>query len=480
VALLAVLSVVDAAPAADAITMLPGWNTTLPSPQYSGYLNISSTKHLHYWFVYSEKSPSSDPVILWLNGGPGCSSLDGFIYEHGPFQVDPNDYSNLLLRQYRWSSIANVLYLEAPVGVGFSYSDNPSVDYKCTDDTTANDNLAAVQLFFTQKFPEFAGHEFYLTGESYAGVYVPTLAEAILNAQKAGTYTGAPLRGMAVGNGCTGDQIGICGFGSQGTYYEWEYLTQLALIPNTLKNQINMVCNWTAAMNNTPNSISPQCQVLLEEASAIISNVDLYDVYGDCVNSYPPADAEGATYRRMKAPSKGFFANQRLGDQLLGGPDACIDSRAATAYLSQPQVMQAIHVRDPGFVWGVCTDAPGWTYQSTRANLPRDTYPALIANYRVIIYNGDWDACVPYTDNEAWTVNMGYKVTKAWHAWSYTSTAGNANQVAGYATKYNTGSTSSQSAFTFITIKGGRHECPETAPAQAIQMILNLINNADF
>jgi len=276
------------------------------------------------------------------------------------------------------------------------------------------------------------------------------------------------------------ESIGICGFGSQGTYYEWEYLTQLALIPNTLKNQINMVCNWTAAMNNTPNSISPQCELLLDEASVIISNVDLYDVYGDCVNSYPPAVAEGATYRRMKAPSKGFFATHRLGDQLLGGPDACIDSRAATGYLSQPQVMQAIHVRDPGFVWGVCTDAPGWTYTSTRANLPRDTYPALIANYRVIIYNGDWDACVPYTDNEAWTVNMGYKVTKAWHAWSYTSTAGNADQVAGYATKYNTGSTSSSSAFTFITIKGGRHECPETAPAQAMQMVLNLMNNADF
>jgi carboxypeptidase C (cathepsin A) len=478
VALLALLSVVGAAPASDAITMLPGWTGPLPSPQYSGYLNISSTKHLHYWFVYSEKSPATDPVILWLNGGPGCSSLDGFIYEHGPFQVDPTDYSTLLLRQYRWSALANILYLEAPVGVGFSYSDNPSVDYKCTDDTTAADNLAAVQLFFTQKFPELQKNEFYLTGESYAGVYVPTLAEAILNASMAGTYTGAPLRGMAVGNGCTGDQIGICGFGSQGTYYEWEYLTQQALIPNALKNSINTVCNWTAAAANMPNAISPQCNALLDQASLIISNVDLYDIYGDCVNSYPPAD-NGATRRLTKAPNRSLFA-QNLGDDLLGGPEACIDSRAATGYLSQPVVQQAIHVRDPGFTWGVCTDAPGWSYQSTRPNLPRDTYPALIANYRVVIYNGDWDACVPYTDNEAWTTNMGYPISKAWHAWRYTSVNDNANQVAGYATKYNTGSQSSYSAFTFITIKGGRHECPETAPAQATQMILNLINNADF
>jgi len=311
VAILAVLSVVDAAPVADAITWLPGWDAPLPSPQYSGYLNISSTKHLHYWFVYSEKDPANDPVLLWLNGGPGCSSLDGFIYEHGPFQVDPTDYSTLQLREYHWSSIANVIYLEAPVGVGFSYSDNPSVDYQCTDVTTANDNLAALNLFFTQKFPEFSKNEFYLTGESYAGVYIPTLAQAIMNAAKAGTYTGAPLRGMAVGNGCTGNEIGICGFGEQGTYYEWEYLTQQALIPNTLKTKINTVCNWTAAMMNLTNALSPACKLLLDDASEIISNVDLYDIYGDCVNSYPPPPvAGGATSRKMKAPNQSYFAKK--------------------------------------------------------------------------------------------------------------------------------------------------------------------------
>lgn len=103
----------------------------------------------------------------------------------------------------------------------------------------------------------------------------------------------------------------------------------------------------------------------------------------------------------------------------------------------------------------------GWTYSKTRPNLPRDTYPALVANMDVLIYNGDWwveaplciqscisqnslltchvlcrDACVPYTDNEAWTENMGFSKITPWHSWAYTSPAGATNQVAGYAVNY--------------------------------------------
>jgi carboxypeptidase C (cathepsin A) len=458
----AALAVTFAAPAADLITSLPGWTGPFPSAQYSGYLDITSSKHLHYWLVLSESNPATAPTVLWLNGGPGCSSLDGFIYEHGPFEVDPSNYSHLLLRDYRWSSQANVLYIESPVGVGFSYSDNPAVDYNCNDDQTANDNLAAMEVFF-QKFPEYVGNPLYLTGESYAGIYIPTLAEAIIKAGS--SYKGAALKGIAVGNGCSGDTIGICGHGVQGTCYEWTYLTQLGFIPTDLKASINKACNWTAACANIQGSLSVQCEELLGTASAEISNVNMYNVYGDCVNSYLD------DVRPMKAPHNSAFLKG-----IVGGPDACIDSRAATGYFSQSSVQQAIHVKYPGFTWGVCTTASGWRYTSTRQNLPRDTYPLLISNIRVTIYNGDWDACVPYTDNEAWTEGMGFPVSKGWHAWYYTSEAGAANQVAGYAVKY----TVTGGSFEFITVRGGRHEVPETAPGKAAEMLRRVISNQDF
>lgn len=57
---------------------------------YSGYVNLPGTsKYYHYVFVPSTGNKATDPVVLWLNGGPGCSSLDGFFYEHGPYKFGP-------------------------------------------------------------------------------------------------------------------------------------------------------------------------------------------------------------------------------------------------------------------------------------------------------------------------------------------------------------------------------------------------------
>ena len=125
-----------------------------------------------------DPTAESTPTLLWLNGGPGCSSLDGFLYEWGPFHVNGSATPSTLYRnEYSTDRIGNVFYLESPVGVGFSYSsaEDTTQDYNCTDDTAASDAATAVDLFF-QRFPELKSHPFYITGESYGGVYVPTLA----------------------------------------------------------------------------------------------------------------------------------------------------------------------------------------------------------------------------------------------------------------------------------------------------------------
>jgi len=476
--------------APDEVKSLPGWSGDLPSSQYSGYLNGSDTTRLHYWFVESENDPANAPTVLWLNGGPGCSSLDGFFYEQGPFEISA-DFSTLSLREYRWTLVANMLYFETPVGVGFSYSE--SNDYACDDDRSANENRAAIENFF-ELYPEFKNNKFFITGESYAGVYVPTLAEAIVKGELDGTYTGAKLTGIAAGNGCSGTEIGICGSGPQGTYYEWDYLIQTPFVDSALKASVNNACNWTAAALNEDNALSAKCVSLLNEASAEIGNVNLYNIYGECVSDMC-AGAKG-TKSNTKIPARSEYTvteldgytTRKLARIIPHGPNACIDSGKATGYLNQAEVMAATHVKDPGFCWAVCNTASGWSYKSTRTNLPRDTYPLLVSSIQVLIYNGDWDACVPYTDGEGWTSGMGLPVKSSWHAWSYTSISGSTNQVAGYATSYdvsqfNTNSTTlgaNGNSFTFITVKGGRHEVPITAPAQALDMLNRLIANTGF
>eukprot|EP00301_Raphidiophrys_heterophryoidea_P022014 c6270_g1_i1.p1 GENE.c6270_g1_i1~~c6270_g1_i1.p1 ORF type:complete len:491 (+),score=115.68 c6270_g1_i1:1-1473(+) len=451
----------------DFVPAIPGYDDVMPSRMFSGYLNVSDSKFLHYVYVESENNPATDPVVLWLNGGPGCSSLDGFFYEHGPYMFDPNDFTKLRLRPTRWTSLANVLYLEAPVGVGFSYSTNPDSDYLCDDDTTAQDNLHALEVFFA-RFPAVANNPFFITGESYAGIYVPTLAEAVMRATDAGTYHGAPLLGIGVGNGCSGSTIGICGFSTQGTYYEMKYLMGHAFLSDDLKQQINDACDWESAKHNGP--LSDACQTLLSTASDVIGNINIYNVFGDCITG-PLEVSQGVTVH-SRVPRTSHIIKYK-------GPNECIDSRGASSYFNQSEVVTAFHVRPLGYTFNLCGTPSGWTYNSTRPNLPRDTYPSLIKRFRVLIFNGDWDACVPFTDNEAWTENMGLTPQEPWHAWSYTSASGATNQVGGYAVKYQVPD-SQAGWFRFITVRGGRHEVPESAPDKALEMLNRLLHDLPF
>jgi len=444
----AILAFAPSLKPSDEVTALPGWNAPLPSKQYSGYLAVGEHKQLHYWLVEAENAPDSAPLVLWLNGGPGCSSLDGFIYEHGPFRTDPTDPTKLVRFLHTWAQHAHMLYLEAPAGVGFSYS-NDAADYQTNDDQTASDSAEGMQAFFTA-FPRYRKHSFFIAGESYAGVYVPTLAEAILSLVDRGAWEGAELKGIAVGNGCSGTEVGVCG--GQRWVYDTTYLIGTALVDPQLKAEIIAQCDFTAAAPST------SCASLIEQMSTAIGHVDLYNVYGECIT--------GKADKTNKIP----YAHDFLGASRtrVGGPDACINSIAGSAYFNQPAVIEAAHVKKPPFEWSTCGNQIQYT--STRKNLPRDTYPALVKRLRVVIYNGDWDACVPHTDGEAWTRGMGFAEAAPWHSWRYK----NNTQVAGYAIRY------AANNFTFITVKGGRHEVPETAPEQALELLRRLISGESF
>ena len=144
---------------------------------YSGMLNVTlepaKNKSLHYIFVESQNNKTEDPLILWFNGGPGCSSMLAFMQEHGPWVMDDGD-ETFHENPYSWNTNASVLYIEMPAGVGFSFCDPKQDDCTYYDNNTADENLAALNQWF-ERFPEFKTNEFYISGESYAGVYVPFL-----------------------------------------------------------------------------------------------------------------------------------------------------------------------------------------------------------------------------------------------------------------------------------------------------------------
>jgi carboxypeptidase C (cathepsin A) len=140
---------------------------------YSGYIDASATKHLHYVFVTSRSDPTNDPVVIWFNGGPGCSSLLALFSEHGPYVIDDGEYY-IKTNPEPWNKRANILYIESPAGVGFSTYDDANDIYH-NDMSQSKDAFNAL-LSWYKKFPEYKKNDLYISGESYGGIYVPYLA----------------------------------------------------------------------------------------------------------------------------------------------------------------------------------------------------------------------------------------------------------------------------------------------------------------
>ncbi|KAK6049400.1 serine carboxypeptidase, partial [Cooperia oncophora] len=131
---------------AQEIKQLPGVNFELTFKHYSGFFQVSDTHLLHYWFVESQNDPTSDPLIFWFNGGPGCSSLDGLLNEMGPYVANA-DGKSLRENPYSWNKMASVVYIESPAGVGYSYATDGNIT--TNDDQTSLENYEAVKQFFT-------------------------------------------------------------------------------------------------------------------------------------------------------------------------------------------------------------------------------------------------------------------------------------------------------------------------------------------
>eukprot|EP01138_Halocafeteria_seosinensis_P009252 gb/GECG01009455.1/.p1 GENE.gb/GECG01009455.1/~~gb/GECG01009455.1/.p1 ORF type:complete len:465 (+),score=47.99 gb/GECG01009455.1/:1-1395(+) len=430
----------------DRIQSLPGWNGALPTKQYSGYFAVEhGSKHLHYWFVESENNPSTDPVIAWYNGGPGCSSLMGFFTENGPFAINVTQNGPILVeRPTRWNKFANVVYFESPAGVGFSYA-NSEAGLTTNDSETADNNYEALMKFF-EGFSEYRSNQLFLTGESYAGIYVPTLAHLVLKRDNR-----LNLKGIMVGNGCTGNDIGVCG--GYNAKYLSEFLGRKGLFSEKLYETIRKQCtDWR--------NRSSKCQDALRQMHQEVGAINVYNVYAPCIDTGDSASFEDPVIGKLRKTL--FQTSSGYGPEPQPGPLQCINGGPSETYLNQASVRSALHVGSESTTgkWTTCTNALNYT--STQSNEPKNIYPDLINNYRVLIYNGDADGSVPYLDNEEWTSNMSIPVKSKWRPW-YVD-----NQVAGYVTKY-------ENDFAFLTVKGAGHMVPEFKPEQAYAMAYRFI-----
>ncbi|KAI9200015.1 hypothetical protein LWI28_001514 [Acer negundo] len=173
---------------ADKIDALPGQPKGVDFNQFAGYVNVDpkTGKSLFYYFVESPQNFSTKPLVLWLNGGPGYSSIgNGAMEESGPFRVN-SDGKTLFRNEYAWNN-----------GTGFSYSNN-STDYSNNGDKRTAEDSYTFLVNWLERFPQYKTHDFFVSGKSYAGHFVPQLAYTILSKNKNTNQTVINLKGIAV------------------------------------------------------------------------------------------------------------------------------------------------------------------------------------------------------------------------------------------------------------------------------------------
>jgi carboxypeptidase C (cathepsin A) len=441
---------------ADQVTNLPGAEAlNVTFNQFSGYIAVDGTskgsKKLHYWLVESEGNPSTDPVTFWTNGGPGCSGLLGFFTEQGPFQ--PTADMKLQKNEYAWNRISNMVFIEAPCGVGYSYSDDDD-DYTTGDATTASDNFMLIQGFL-QRFPEFKENPLYITSESYGGHYMPTLASKIVNENKAGTFPKLNFKGFAVGNPYTNVYSGT--FAGLATYWGHQ------LISKPTWDSYSELCIDA----KRPAANAEKCEALVVQMYGEIGNLNPYALDFPVCTTGSPAQKRGRAQRHWLLNHMHADASPEMKKALgLGSAyEPCADDYTE-AYLNLPEVRKAIHVNSD-VKWGQCSRTVRYSTKDSSSSMV-DFYPELIesgANLNILVYSGDDDSVCATIGTQSWIWDLGYKVSgRAWRPYVVS------DQTAGYLTKWK------DTKMALLTVHGAGHEVPTYKPNVALDMFSRYLN----
>ncbi|KAI3835022.1 hypothetical protein MKX03_007315 [Papaver bracteatum] len=436
---------VNGYPMKDLVVNLPG-QPKVDFRQFAGYIDvdIKTGKSLFYYYVEAQGDASKKPLTLWLNGGPGCSSMGGGAFtELGPF-FPRGDGRALRRNPKSWNKASNLLFVESPAGVGWSYS-NTTSDYTTGDAATARDMHLFLMGWF-EKFPELKSRDLYLTGESYAGHYIPQLANALLDHNKYSSDFKFNIKGLAIGNPLLNLDKDV-----PATY---EYFWSHGMISDEVGLTIMNECSFDDYTFDSPHNVSKSCISAIGEANAIVGNyIDNYDVILDVC--YPSLVEQELRLRKMAT-------------KISVGVDVCM-SYERRYYFNLPEVQHALHANRTGlnYSWSMCSSI--LNYSDTDGNI--DILPILkrIIQHHipVWIFSGDQDSVVPLLGSRTLVrelaQDLNFKITLPYSAWFHKK------QVGGWVTEYG-------NLLTFATVRGASHMVPYAQPSRALHLFSSFVS----
>ncbi|KAJ0988748.1 hypothetical protein J5N97_007104 [Dioscorea zingiberensis] len=363
--------------------------------------------------------------------GPGCSSVGvGAFSENGPFRPSGEV---LVKNEYSWNKEANMLYLETPAGVGFSFATDSSYYSGVNDKMTARDNLVFLRRWFA-KFPQYRNRDLYITGESYAGHYVPQLAQQMVMYNKNDKIFN--LKGIALGNPVLEFSTD---FNSRAEFF-WSH----GLISDSTYNMFTSKCNYSRYVSEYYRGIlSPVCAKVMNQVTRETSRfVDKYDVTLDvCIASV-------LSQSLVLSP---HGVTERI--------DVCVEDEMVN-YLNRKDVQEALHAQLNGVPkWTVCSSV--LEYELLNLEIPTITVVGSLikSGIPVLVYSGDQDSVIPLTGSrtlvQKLAKELGLKTTVPYRVWFEGQQVGGWTQVYG-------------KMLSFATVRGASHEAPFSQPERSL------------
>ncbi|CAM6097356.1 unnamed protein product [Calypogeia fissa] len=398
-------------------------STTDDLGQNAGYFKLPGThaSKMFYFFFESRNNRTTDPVLLWMTGGPGCASELALFYENGPFKI-ASDLS-LVWNDYGWDKISSIIFVDQPIGTGFSYSTDIR-DLRHDEDGVSEDMYDFFQEFF-KLHPEYAGNDFYVTGESYAGHYVPAVTTRIYKGNKDKKGIHINLKGFAIGNGLTQPDIQYEAYA--------DFALENGIIDNSDYKRLSLIYPACAASiklcgsKGTLTCIAAYlvCNSLFNSILSIAGNINYYDIRKECVG------------------------------------DLCYDFSNLETFLNQESVKEALGVGDRKFV--SCSPL---VYEAMIVDWMRNLeagIPALLEDgVKLLVYAGEYDLICNWLGNSRWVTAMDWsgQIEYAKADWKTFEVEG---EKAGLVTSYG--------PLSFLKVSNAGHMVPMDQPKNALEMI---------
>ncbi|XP_031483161.1 serine carboxypeptidase-like [Nymphaea colorata] len=333
---------------------------------HAGYYRLPHTYGASmFYFFFESRGSKDDPVVIWLTGGPGCSSELALFYENGPFTIADN--MSLLWNDYGWDKVSNLIYVDQPTGTGFSYTTDKR-DIRHNEKGVSNDLYDFLQEFF-KEHPEFAKNDFYITGESYAGHYIPAFASRVYEGNNANEGIHINLKGFAIGNGLTDPAI-------QYRAYP-DYALEMGLIKESDYKRITKylpACELAIKLCGTTGTAACLasylvCNSIFSSILGIAGKINYYDIRKEC---------EG---------------------------NLCYDFSNMEKFLNQMTVRDVLGVGDIQFV--SCSPT---VYEAMLTDWMRNLevgIPKLIDDgIKLLVYAGEYDLICNWLGNSRWVESM--------------------------------------------------------------------------